>query len=52
MAERRNMVKRYGPDGKPRWNGKAPEDFNEEDIREFMAETDRLLKKTNKRRRN
>jgi len=33
------MARRYGPDGVRQWNGKAPEDFNAEDVRSFLADT-------------
>jgi len=37
------MARRYGPDGVRQWNGKAPEDFNAEDVRSFLADTDPIL---------
>jgi stage V sporulation protein G len=37
------MARRYGSDGQRQWNDKAPEDFNEADVRQFIADTDHLL---------
>ena len=37
------MARRYGPDGVRQWNGKAPEDFNAEDVQSFLADTDSIL---------
>jgi len=34
--------RRYGPNGRL-WNGKRPEEFNEGDVRAFLADTDALL---------
>jgi DNA-binding cell septation regulator SpoVG len=39
------MARRYGPDGQRQWNGKAPGEFSEQDARQFMDETDQLLKR-------
>lgn len=38
------MARRYGPDGTPLFNGKRPEDFTPEDMRQFMADTETLLR--------
>jgi stage V sporulation protein G len=37
------MARRYGLDGQRQWNGKAPEDFTHNDVRQFIADTDHLL---------
>lgn len=37
------MARRYGPDGARQWNGKAPEDFNAEDVRSFLTDTDSII---------
>ncbi len=37
------MARRYGQDGQRLWGGKAPEDFTENEARQFIAETQELL---------
>lgn len=37
------MPRRYGPGGVRLWNGKAPEDFTESDVRQFIADTEKYL---------
>ncbi len=37
------MPRRYGPDGQPLFNGKAPGDFTQNDVIQFMEDTDKLL---------
>ena len=37
------MARRYGPDGQRLWNGKAPMDFTDNDIRQFIADTEKQL---------
>lgn len=38
------MPRRYAPDGTPLFYGKRPEDFSPEDMRQFMADTETLLR--------
>lgn len=38
------MPRRYAPDGTPLFNGKRPEDFTPEDMRQFLADTETLLR--------
>lgn len=38
------MPRRYAPDGTPLFNGKRPEDFSPEDMRQFLADTETLLR--------
>lgn len=38
------MPRRYVPDGTPLFYGKRPEDFSPEDMRQFMADTETLLR--------
>lgn len=38
------MPRRYAPDGTPLFHGKRPEDFTPEDMRQFMADTETLLR--------
>lgn len=38
------MPRRYAPDGTPLFYGKRPEDFSPEDMRQFMADTEMLLR--------
>lgn len=38
------MPRRYAPDGTPLFYGKRPENFTPEDIRQFMADTETLLR--------
>jgi stage V sporulation protein G len=37
------MARRYGPDGQPLYNGKTPGEFTENDARQFIEETNKLL---------
>lgn len=37
------MPKRYAPDGTPLFNGKSPENFTENETRQFIADTEKLL---------
>lgn len=38
------MPRRYAPDGTPLFYGKRPEDFSPEDMRQFLADTETLLR--------
>lgn len=38
------MPRRYAPDGAPLFNGKRPEDFSPEDTRQFLADTEAILR--------
>lgn len=38
------MPRRYAPDGTPLFYGKRPEEFSPEDMRQFMADTETLLR--------
>ena len=40
------MPRRYAPDGTPLFNGKRPEEFTEQDIRQFIDDTEKRLKET------
>lgn len=37
------MPRRYAPDGTPLFNGKSPEDLSENETRQFIADTEKLL---------
>lgn len=53
MAGRKPHRYGIGDDGRPQrlWNGKLPEDFSEQDIQDFIIDTDTLLRESRKERK-